>query len=46
MFGAIHIRKMQEAKDPTLKMRRPSATVYVYDVFRTLMDEAIQNKYE
>ncbi|KAF9487871.1 hypothetical protein BDN71DRAFT_1594253 [Pleurotus eryngii] len=46
MFGAICLCKVQEAKDSTLKARRPSATVYVYDIFRMLMDEALRNKYE
>ncbi|KAF9488939.1 hypothetical protein BDN71DRAFT_1512599 [Pleurotus eryngii] len=46
MFGAIQLCKVQEAKDPSLKASWPAATVYVYDVFCTLMDEALKNKYE
>ncbi len=42
-FGALRIRKVQDARDPKLTTRRLSTTVYVYDAVKTRMDEALQN---
>jgi hypothetical protein len=41
-FSVLRIRKVQEAKDPTLAARRPAATVHVYDAVKTRMDEALE----
>ncbi|KAJ6450568.1 hypothetical protein C8R47DRAFT_1189292 [Mycena vitilis] len=43
LFGALRIRKTQEAVNPKLKTERPSATVLVYDETKTRMDEAYQD---
>ncbi|KDR69528.1 hypothetical protein GALMADRAFT_230698 [Galerina marginata CBS 339.88] len=45
-FGALRIRKVQDARDPTLATKRPSTTVHVYDAVKTRMDEALQNARE
>jgi hypothetical protein len=45
-FGALRIRKVQDAQDPTLTTKRPSTTVHVYDAVKTRMDEALQNARE
>ncbi|KDR71016.1 hypothetical protein GALMADRAFT_214050 [Galerina marginata CBS 339.88] len=42
-FGALGIRKVQDAKDPTLALKRPAMTVHVYDAVKTGMDEALRN---
>ncbi|KAJ7604786.1 hypothetical protein DFH06DRAFT_1275671 [Mycena polygramma] len=42
-FGALRIRKTQEAVNPNLKTQRPCATVLVYDETKTRMDEACQH---
>ncbi|KAG6848797.1 hypothetical protein H0H93_013955 [Arthromyces matolae] len=44
-FGVLRIRSEQEAADPTLATTRPGATVYVYRLAKTRMDEALQNAY-
>ncbi|KAI1782341.1 hypothetical protein LXA43DRAFT_1051604 [Ganoderma leucocontextum] len=41
-FGALRIRKKQEAQDPTLATSRPVTTVAVYDLLKTCMNEALQ----
>ncbi|KAJ7246074.1 hypothetical protein C8J57DRAFT_1241859 [Mycena rebaudengoi] len=41
-FGALRIRKTQEATNPKLKLTRPCATVLVYDETKTRMDEALE----
>ena len=45
-FGALHIRKVQDAQDPMLATRRPATTVHVYDAVKTRMDEALRNARE
>lgn len=42
----IHIRKVQDARGPTLATKRPSTTVHVYDAVKMCMDEALQNARE
>ncbi|KAG6848859.1 hypothetical protein H0H93_013373 [Arthromyces matolae] len=44
-FGALRIRSQQDAEDPTLASRRPAATIYVYQLAKTRMDEALKNSY-
>ncbi|KAJ7221670.1 hypothetical protein GGX14DRAFT_333046, partial [Mycena pura] len=41
-FGALHVRKEQEAADPTLPRRRPGVTVHVWDLLKARMDAALQ----
>ncbi|KAJ7252582.1 hypothetical protein C8J57DRAFT_1351069 [Mycena rebaudengoi] len=41
-FGALRIRKTQEATNPKLRLTRPCATVLVYDETKTRMDEALE----
>ena len=41
-FGALRIRKVQDAQDPTLATRRMATTVHVYDAVKTRMDEALR----
>ncbi|PPQ75836.1 hypothetical protein CVT26_001130 [Gymnopilus dilepis] len=41
-FGALRIRKEQEARDPTLSARRPATSVHVWDSLRGRMNEASQ----
>jgi hypothetical protein len=45
-FGALRIRKVQDAHDPNLAVQRPATTVYVYDLVKTRMDEALKNSRE
>ncbi|CAA7260308.1 unnamed protein product [Cyclocybe aegerita] len=45
-FGALRIRKMQDARDPTLATCRPATTVHVYDYLKTCMDKALQDARE
>lgn len=40
-FGALRIRKQQEAQDPTLALKRPATTVHVYDAVKARMSEAL-----
>jgi len=42
----LRIRKVQDAWDPTLALKRPATTVHVYDAVKTHMDEALQNARE
>ncbi|KAJ3833498.1 hypothetical protein F5878DRAFT_546479 [Lentinula raphanica] len=41
-FGALHIRKTQEAANPLLQSRRPAVTNRVYDCVKTQMDLALK----
>ena len=41
-FGALRIRKEQEADDPTLSRRRPATSVHVWDALKGRMNEALQ----
>jgi hypothetical protein len=41
-FGALRIRKEQDAQDPELAQKRPATTVIVYDAIKTRMDEALE----
>ncbi|KAJ7772443.1 hypothetical protein B0H16DRAFT_1714643 [Mycena metata] len=43
-FGALRIRKTQEAVNPKLKLERPCATVLVYDETKTRMDQACERE--
>ncbi|KAF8055687.1 hypothetical protein FPV67DRAFT_1741394 [Lyophyllum atratum] len=45
-FGALRIRKVQDARDPMLAVQRPATSVYVYDLLKTKMDEALKNSHE
>ncbi|KAK7053211.1 hypothetical protein VNI00_003830 [Paramarasmius palmivorus] len=45
-FGALRIRKEQEASDVTLRSRRPSTTVTVWDELRARMDNALKKARE
>jgi hypothetical protein len=40
-YGALRIRKQQDAANPLLASTRPAATVYVWDLVKTRMREAI-----
>ncbi|KAF8816577.1 hypothetical protein BYT27DRAFT_7229903 [Phlegmacium glaucopus] len=40
-FGALRIRKEQEADDPTLTRRRPATSVRVWDALKGRMNEAL-----
>ncbi|KAJ7629821.1 hypothetical protein B0H17DRAFT_1164275 [Mycena rosella] len=40
-FGALRIRKEQDAGDPSLAHRRPASSVIAYDSIKTRMDEAL-----
>jgi hypothetical protein len=40
-YGALRIRKQQAATDAALASTRPAATVYVWDLVKTRMREAI-----
>ncbi|KAJ7765935.1 hypothetical protein DFH07DRAFT_1014530 [Mycena maculata] len=41
-FGALRIRKEQDAADPTLALQRPAVSVFVYDAIKCRMDEALE----
>ncbi|OAX36583.1 hypothetical protein K503DRAFT_289205 [Rhizopogon vinicolor AM-OR11-026] len=40
-FGALRLRKVQDAHDPMLTHRRPAVTVHVYDALKTRMHEVL-----
>jgi len=40
-FGALRIRKEQDAEDPTLTQRRPATSVHVWDALKGRMNEAL-----
>jgi hypothetical protein len=40
-YGALRIRKQQDAADAALASTRPAATIYVWDLVKTRMREAI-----
>ncbi|KAF9474955.1 hypothetical protein BDN70DRAFT_814884, partial [Pholiota conissans] len=40
-FGALRIRKEQEAHDPSLRKHRPATSVHVWDALRGRMNEAL-----
>ncbi|KAL1714102.1 hypothetical protein EV715DRAFT_295461 [Schizophyllum commune] len=40
-FGALRVRKVQDAEDTTLALRRPATNVTVYDAIKNRMDEAL-----
>ncbi|KAG6908224.1 hypothetical protein DXG01_005696 [Tephrocybe rancida] len=44
-FGALRIHSQKDAEDPTLATQRPATTVYVYQLAKTRMDEALKNSY-
>jgi hypothetical protein len=41
-FGALRIRKPQDAVDPTLAQKRPAATFIVWEAIKNRMDEALE----
>ncbi|GLB44253.1 hypothetical protein LshimejAT787_1601830 [Lyophyllum shimeji] len=41
-FGALRIRKEQDAADPSLARRRPATSVIVWDAIKNRMDEACE----
>lgn len=41
-FGALRIRKEQEAADPTLATKRRASSVGVWDAIKNRMDEALE----
>ncbi|KAJ7934437.1 hypothetical protein B0H13DRAFT_1591571 [Mycena leptocephala] len=43
-FGALRIRKEQDAADPALAKKRPATSVIVYDSIKTRMDEALEQE--
>ncbi|KAJ7084783.1 hypothetical protein B0H15DRAFT_380554 [Mycena belliarum] len=43
-FGALRIRKEQDAADPGLAKRRPATSVITYDSIKTRMDEALERE--
>ncbi|KAJ7027044.1 hypothetical protein C8F04DRAFT_1399692 [Mycena alexandri] len=45
-FGALRIRKEQDANLPTLARTRPATSVIVYDSIKTRMDEALTRERE
>jgi len=45
-FGALRIRKQQEAHDSSLAATRPATTLHVYDAVKTRMDEALRDARE
>ncbi|KAJ7821253.1 hypothetical protein B0H13DRAFT_1660479 [Mycena leptocephala] len=44
-FGALRIRKEQDAADPALAKKRPATSVIVYDSIKTRMDEALEREH-
>ncbi|KAF9065976.1 hypothetical protein BDP27DRAFT_1297792 [Rhodocollybia butyracea] len=44
-FGALRIRKQQEAADPSLKTKRPATSVIVWDAIKNRMDEALNREW-
>ncbi|KAH9474890.1 hypothetical protein JR316_0013358 [Psilocybe cubensis] len=45
-FGALRIRKEQEAKDPSLSQQRPATNVHVWDALKGRMNEALRRARE
>ncbi|KAJ3491746.1 hypothetical protein NLJ89_g11307 [Agrocybe chaxingu] len=45
-FGALRIRKMQDARDPSFSTCRPVTTVHVYDALKTCVDKALSDARE
>jgi hypothetical protein len=41
-FGALRIRKEQEAKNPSLVQKRPATSVVIWDAIKNRMDEALE----
>ncbi|EIW62287.1 uncharacterized protein TRAVEDRAFT_35644 [Trametes versicolor FP-101664 SS1] len=41
-FGALRVRKAQEAHNPSLARKRPATTMRVYDLVKARMDEALR----
>ncbi|KAJ7463292.1 hypothetical protein FB451DRAFT_464369 [Mycena latifolia] len=41
-FGALRIRKEQDAADTSLVLKRPAVSVFVYDAIKNRMDEALE----
>ncbi|KAH9478129.1 hypothetical protein JR316_0008582 [Psilocybe cubensis] len=41
-FGALRIRKEQEARDPSLSQRCPATNVHVWDALKGRMNEALR----
>jgi hypothetical protein len=41
-FGALRIRKQEEAADLSLTSKQPATTITVYNVVKTCMKEALQ----
>ena len=41
-FGALRIRKEQEAKDPGLAHKRLATSIIVWDAIKNRMDEALE----
>jgi hypothetical protein len=41
-FGALRIRKVQDAANPSLALAWPAVSVFVYDAIKNRMDEALQ----
>ncbi|KAJ7198510.1 hypothetical protein GGX14DRAFT_374030, partial [Mycena pura] len=41
-FGALRVRKTQEARDPKLAQSRPALTVTVWDLVKSRMSQALQ----
>jgi hypothetical protein len=41
-FGALRIRKEQDAANPALASKRPAVSVFVYDAIKCRMDESLK----
>jgi hypothetical protein len=45
-FGALRVRKQQEAADPSLARRRPATSVFAWDAIKDRMAEALKRERE
>ena len=45
-FGALRIRKEQEAHNPSIKTERPAVTIHVWDSLKGRMNEALLRERE
>jgi hypothetical protein len=46
MYAAFRIRKLQEAQDPSLLVKRPAKSTYVWEAFKDRLDEALDRERE
>ncbi|KAF9559208.1 hypothetical protein CPC08DRAFT_751027 [Agrocybe pediades] len=43
-FGVLRIRKLQEAEDPSLELRRPAKSIYMWEALKGRMNDAIKRE--